>query len=127
MMHSVEARPPFLDHQLWEFVAQLAPALKLASGHNKRILRKVAQDVLPAEVVNRPKKGLATPHAAWLRSTKLPSWAEEALHPASLTASGFFNPKVVARLREEHTQYKQDHSRILMGILTTQLWEQLFL
>lgn len=124
MAASVEARPPFLDHRLWEFCAQLPPRLKLDRAGNKLLLRQAMASYLPGEIRRRPKRGLATPHAAWWRRRRLPSWAEESLHPAALAESGFFHAPLVGRLREEHRRGIADHSRLLMGVLTTQLWYQ---
>jgi len=124
MANSVEARPPFLDHRLWEFCARLPPDLKLTRVMNKAVLRQGMADLLPAAVRHRPKQGLASPHAAWWRREQLPAWAEECLHPSALVETGYFNPAVAGRLREEHRNGRADHSRILMGILTTQLWHQ---
>lgn len=123
MMFSVEARPPFLDHTLWEFCAKLPPTIKLIPGENKRVLRKMAQAYLPQDIRQRPKKGLATPHALWFRQPALPAWAEEALHPAALEDAGYFSPATVAQVRNAHQTGQHDHSRLLMGVLTTQLWD----
>ena len=122
MAGSVEARPPFLDHELWEEVARLPPSYKLADAGNKLLLREAMAPYLPPAVRHRPKQGLATPHAAWWRRERLPPWAEGALHPVSLAESGYFRQETVRRLREEHRSGRADHSRTLMGVLTTQLW-----
>jgi asparagine synthase (glutamine-hydrolysing) len=124
MASSIEARPPFLDHRLWEFVAQLPPQMKLNWQMNKRLLRLGMRDDLPTAVTRRPKQGLASPHSAWWRSPTLPAWAENCLHPTALDETGYFNAKTVANLRREHGAGRADHGRILTGILTTQLWHQ---
>jgi asparagine synthase (glutamine-hydrolysing) len=124
MANSVEARPPFLDHKLWEFCAQLPPEFKLNGRMNKVLLRQGMVDLLPTAVTHRKKQGLATPHAAWWRSAKLPTWAEECLQPDSLREAGYFNWEIFQGLRDEHRNGRADHSRILTGILTTQLWHQ---
>lgn len=122
MAHSVEARPPFLDHHLWECAAKLPPDLKLNSRGNKVLLRLAMRGRLPPDVLHRPKRGLAAPHATWWRAGKLPAWAEEYLHPAALTETGYFHPGEVARLRALHRSGRADTSRVLMGVLTTQIW-----
>ncbi len=122
MASSVEARPPFLDHELWEHAARLAPSLKLAPKENKRLLRQAMAGALPAAVTRRPKRGLATPHAIWWRLAPLPAWAEEAISPAALHETGLFQPDLVGRLRLVHEAGDADHSRVLTGVLTTQLW-----
>lgn len=126
MANSVEARPPFLDHLLWEFCAKLPADLKLSPEGNKLLLRRVMSGRLPPAVTNRPKQGLATPHAAWWRQPRLPAWAEEALAPSALAETGYFSPPFVQQLRQAHGSGRDNHSQLLMGILTTQLWHQIF-
>ncbi|MBI3758849.1 MAG: asparagine synthetase B, partial [Deltaproteobacteria bacterium] len=72
-------------------------------------------------------RGLAAPHAEWWRSEHLPAWAEEALHPTALRETGYFNATEVARLRETHRSRRAEASRLLTGVLTTQLWHEAFM
>lgn len=125
MAYSVEARPPFLDHHLWEFCAGLPPALKLGPAGDKLLLRQAMAGRLPPAIVQRPKQGLASPHAAWWRSPRLPEWAETLLTPAGLQHTGYFDAATVQQLRHAHQAGQADHSRSLMGMLTTQLWHQI--
>jgi asparagine synthase (glutamine-hydrolysing) len=127
MAHSVEARPPFLDHPLWEFCAALPPDCKLSPNGNKLLLRLGMQGRLPAAVLNQPKRGLATPHAEWWRADRLPAWAEDGLHPTALAEAGYFHESEVARLRHLHRSGRADTSRLLTGVLTTQLWHDEFI
>jgi asparagine synthase (glutamine-hydrolysing) len=126
MAHSVEARTPFLDHLLWEFAAGLPPESKLGTGSNKRLLRQGMAGRLPPQVLNQPKRGLGTPHAEWWRRERLPGWAEDALAPDALRETGYFRPGEAARLRALHQARRGDYSRVLMGVLTTQLWHDEF-
>lgn len=127
MAHSIEARAPFLDYRLWEFCASLPARMKSKGALEKSLLRDAASDVLPPTVTRRRKQGLAAPHRMWLKRTRLPDWAEEALSRQALAANGYFVPEHVASLRASHIAAHADHSRILMGILTTQLWHAQFL
>ena len=126
MASSIEARPPFLDHELWEFCARLPPEYKLDRQHNKRLLRLGMQGQLPPAVLQRPKRGLASPHADWWRAATLPVWAEECLHPAALAETGYFDIGEVARLHMAHQSGKANFARLLTGVLTTQLWHMEF-
>jgi asparagine synthase (glutamine-hydrolysing) len=67
MAHSLEVRVPFLDHPLVEYVTQLPRELKFRKGQQKALLVDAVQDLLPAEVVNQPKRGFTFPWAEWLR------------------------------------------------------------
>jgi asparagine synthase (glutamine-hydrolysing) len=124
MAASIEARPPFLDHELWEWCATQSPDFKLTGEANKLLLRwGVAQEkLLPEAIIQRTKQGLATPHADWWRRERLSPWVEEALAESALKESGYFMPAFVAQLRHEHQQGKANHSRVLTGVLTTQIW-----
>src|SRR5262249_23621566 len=57
MSAALEARVPFLDHQIVEFAARVPPNLKLAGFETKAIVKAVARRHVPAEVIDRPKKG----------------------------------------------------------------------
>lgn len=120
MAHSVEARPPFLDHLLWQKTAGW-PVHRLAGlMRNKRILRQCGESLLPPEVVRCSKRGLRAPYAAWWRGPG-PDWREEAVSEGALKNTGLFDPALVAHMLREHRQGAQDYGNILMGILTTQL------
>jgi len=67
MAHSLEVRVPFLDHPLVEYVTHLPQRLKLGDGTPKPLLIAAMADLLPAEVVNQPKRGFTFPWADWLR------------------------------------------------------------
>jgi len=127
MSHSVEARPPFLDHLLWEFTSRLPPELKLTQQENKYLLRLGMQDHLPKPVVWRRKKGLSSPMTSWWRASKLPDWAENLLQPGALSEAGYFKPSEVAHLLQVHKSGQANLSQQLTGILTTQIWHGLFI
>jgi asparagine synthetase B (glutamine-hydrolysing) len=84
------------------------------------------KDRLPEVVRRQAKRGLATPHADWWRTERLPAWAEDCLHPAVLSEAGYFDAEEVLHLRHAHRSGKIDASRLLMGVLTTQLWHDQF-
>jgi len=67
MAHGLEVRVPFLDHELVELVASLPGALKTAGPAPKPLLVEAVADLLPPEVMQRPKMGFALPFPFWLR------------------------------------------------------------
>src|SRR5215467_10950991 len=67
MVHPLEARSPFLDHVLLEFVASLPSHLKLAGRQQKRVLKTSMRDVLPDAVLKRSKMGFCVPLEHWFR------------------------------------------------------------
>ena len=126
MAHSIEARVPFLDHKLWEFCAGLPPEFKLKGGIEKHLLRQATRDILPPATRTRPKKGLAAPYAHWLQAERLPDWAEAALSPAALRQAGLFEPTTVQALRRAHQAGRPNLGPLLMGVLSTQVWLEIF-
>src|SRR5207237_2991078 len=67
MAHSLEVRPPFLDHRIVEFAASLPENMKIDGRRQKVILKELMRDKLPASVLRRPKTGLDIPVHDWLR------------------------------------------------------------
>jgi asparagine synthase (glutamine-hydrolysing) len=129
MAHSIEARVPFLDHELWEFVAGLPGEALLDGSQPKRLLREAMRACasLPPEILNRRKWGLAAPYSDWLRRPRLPDWAEAALAEPALVSTGYFDAKALRRLRAEHQSGRRNHARLLMGVLSTQVWHRQFI
>ena len=68
MAHGLEVRSPFLDTALLEFAVQLEPALKVRGLSLKRVLKRAVADLLPAEILQRPKRGFGVPLDRWFRS-----------------------------------------------------------
>ena len=67
MAHGLEIRSPLLDHTIVEFAARVPSSLKLRRNRGKHLLAQMAADPLPRSVLDRPKHGLTTPLARWLR------------------------------------------------------------
>lgn len=126
MAHAIEARVPFLDHKLWEFCAGLPPGFKLKGGVEKHLLRQATRDLLPPATRRRRKKGLAAPYSRWLQAERLPDWAESALSPAALSQAGLFDPAAVLALRRVHQAGQPQLGALLMGVLSTQVWLDVF-
>jgi asparagine synthase (glutamine-hydrolysing) len=125
MAHSVEARVPFLDHELVELCVRIPPSLKMKGLREKYILRQSMAKVLPREILQRKKRGLAAPSSAWLAG-RLPPFAEAMLSEESVREKGYFNASRVVALLQQHRSGAADRGRLLMGILGVQLWDDMF-
>ena len=126
MAHSIEARPPFLDHTLWEFCASVPTAFKLRNATEKYLLRKAVEKLVPEPARLRPKAPLQVPYPRWVARTRLPQWAETALTDTRLRSTGVFDPEAVQCLRRE-VQAGKMNAALLMGVLTIQLWAHMFI
>ena len=126
MAHSIEARPPFLDHTLWEFCASIPPGLKLRDRTEKYLLREAGRGLIPEPARIRPKKALQVPYVEWVSRPRLPDWAESALSATRLKSAGLLSPTAVAALRRDVLAGQRDKSPMLMNALTLQTWVEMF-
>jgi len=121
MAVSLEGRVPFLDHRVAEFAARLPLSMKLRNGGGKWILRRVLYQYVPQELIDRPKKGFSLPIAEWLRGS-LREWAEELLGESRMRHDGYFHPKIVRKIWEDHLSGQRDFRHHLWALLMFQAW-----
>lgn len=108
-----------------ETAAAMRPQLKLRGGVTKWILRQVARDLLPADLIDRPKHGFGVPLGAWLRNDM--SLVRETLLSREARGRGLLNMVAVEGLIEEHVSGRRDHAQRLWGLLTLEWWNRLFI
>jgi asparagine synthase (glutamine-hydrolysing) len=123
MVHSLEARVPFLDPVVAELAMALPTRHKVRGFSKKRLLRRAATPLIPPSIARARKRGFSIPAAAWLRG-ELQPFAREVLSPARIKAQGYFEPAPVIRLLDEHAAQRQDHSRQLWGLISFSLWAE---
>jgi len=121
MANSLEARSPFLDHKLIEFAASLPEELKLRGTGTKRLLKKVAERLVPRDVIYRKKMGFGVPIGHWLRGEMNAFLKEVLLSERSLTR-GVIRPNTLKQLVARHTSGENDHSHRLWTLLMLELW-----
>lgn len=66
MSNSIEGREPFLDFRLVEYIARLPTEYKINKGNNKYLLKKISENYIPKNIMDRPKKGFNIPIEKWL-------------------------------------------------------------
>jgi asparagine synthase (glutamine-hydrolysing) len=125
MAHSLEARTPFLDHELVELVAAVPPEVRTTAGDPKGLLRRAVADLLTPAHLEAPKRGFTLPLAAWLRGPLRPL-AERLLDDEHLARQGLFRPGLAARLLRPHLAGERDESERLWPVLMFQLWHLLY-
>jgi asparagine synthase (glutamine-hydrolysing) len=117
MAHSLEVRAPFLDHGIVEWAAGLPLDLKLHDGQGKRVLKLAMRPYLPAEIIDRPKRGFSPPLARWLRRELAPRLFD-VVQGRTLAQSGLFDMARLMRLAERHVSGRADHATALWAVLT---------
>jgi len=132
MARGVEARVPFLDHELVEWLARLHPDHKLRGLTEKSVLRGAARGLLPEAIRTRPKKPFYTPITEWFFSKERPEYVDALLGRRALLDAGLFSPQVVARLREQLESVPRGHilrmriEWVLVLVLGTQILQDQF-
>ncbi len=132
MKSSVETRYPFLDDDVVNFCATLAPEYKLRGLTDKWLLRQVAARTLPRAIAHRPKTMFRASRGEAFLGAHRPAWVDQLLSPESLRASGYFDPKSVARERAIHARStwlsprKAALDLNLMCVVSTQLWHHIY-
>jgi asparagine synthase (glutamine-hydrolysing) len=125
MAHSIEARPPLLDHELVEFAASVPARLRLHEGTTKYLLKQAMRGILPDAIIDRPKQGFAVPLAKWFRG-RLAGFARDLLLSETCRSRGIFNTSYIERLLQLHERGR-DLDLQLWTILSFELWCRRFL
>jgi asparagine synthase (glutamine-hydrolysing) len=129
MARSLEVRVPFLDHRFVELSAAIPGHLKVRNGTTKYLLKKVARDLIPAEIIDKPKVGFF--HDAigtWFR-THLTGEARERLAGADARTRELLDGGAVAQLAEAVAAGRavRRHERLLLSVLMLELWISTYL
>jgi asparagine synthase (glutamine-hydrolysing) len=131
MHSSVEARYPFLDEEVINFLAKISPSWKLHGWCEKYLLRRVAERWLPKSIAWRRKMMFRAPFDAF--HTRDATMVDQLLSPQSLHRSGYFDPQAVGHWRHAYrSMLRGTHKRTsvemgLVGVIATQLWHHLFI
>lgn len=103
MAWGLEARVPFLDHELVEWATNIPFEHKLKDG-GKYLLKEYARSVIPNEVIDRPKGYFPVPALKYLKGAYL-DYVKETLSPQKVKERGLFNPAYVQKLIEKPQEF----------------------
>jgi asparagine synthase (glutamine-hydrolysing) len=121
MAHSLEVRPPFLDHRIVEFAARLPQSLKIRGHKLKFVLRELMKNRLPKSIVNRPKEGFDIPAHHWLRTVLKPLLLDT-VNERSVRESGIFSWPAIDGAIRAHLERRANLGYHLWGLLVLFLW-----
>jgi asparagine synthase (glutamine-hydrolysing) len=126
MAHSLEARVPMTDPELTKYMSQVPSRLKLRRFRKKHIMRRAMESILPQDIINKKKVGLEIPYSRWFKN-ELKDLMLNYLDPGRLAETGFFRPKAVKELVDQHLAGRADHGRALWGLLNYMMWLELYI
>jgi asparagine synthase (glutamine-hydrolysing) len=126
MAASLEARSPFLDHQLMEFAASLPAQLKLRGLTTKYILKRGLRGLVPDQNLTRAKMGLGVPIGRWFRG-KLKGFLSEVLLSDRAQGRGYFKPAALRSIFDRHVSGRRDYGALLWTLMMMELWHREFI
>jgi len=121
MAHSVEARVPFLDHDLVELVYQIPWNMRTKADDPKYLLREIVSDLLPDNLIKAPKKGFVLPLKHWTRG-KLKPLIKELLNESFLKNQNIFTKDVWKTIVLPHLNSKKDYTHQVWTLFMFQKW-----
>jgi asparagine synthase (glutamine-hydrolysing) len=141
--HALEARVPFLDNDLVDFVTSLPAPYKLnisglmgtgeglpdgsalQSSDGKHILRAAMSGLVPDSILGKKKQGFSTPDASWYRGESM-AYIREVLLSSRALGRGYFEPEYVTRVVDEHAEGKRNHRLLIWSLLSFEWWNRVF-
>jgi asparagine synthase (glutamine-hydrolysing) len=123
MAVSLEARVPLLDHKLIEFVTRIPASMKMAGLETKHLFKQAIADLVPAEVLNRPKQGFGVPIQHWINQ-QLRERIRDTLSDPRTLQRGYVKRRYVELLLDEHERGRRDHAMALWSLLMFELWHR---
>jgi asparagine synthase (glutamine-hydrolysing) len=121
MAHSLEARAPFLDHELVAYALSLPQHAKIRGEETKVVLKRAVADLLPADIVNRRKQGFRVPLPEWLAGP-LSGWAEACLFSKAARELDFLDFDYIRTMWTSHVSGKEDRSFDLWCLINLFGW-----
>jgi asparagine synthase (glutamine-hydrolysing) len=122
MAHGLEARVPYLDRTVVEFAQRLGASFKIRRGIRKWLHRRVCENFLPRQILNRKKRGFAVNVVDdWFKPSRKGIFAETLLDSKSLMF-GQLNPAPVKKLLDDHQSRKQDNHKLLFSLVMFEQW-----
>jgi asparagine synthase (glutamine-hydrolysing) len=126
MAHGLEARSPFMDHELAGYAASLPWTLKVRGRQLRYLQRKLAARYLPPEILNRPKQGFSSALPYILKGEYRDMYARY-LHDSELVRAGVLARAPIERLIEEHSSGRVDHGNRLWLLINSEIWYRMMI
>lgn len=121
MSTTIEARVPFLDHDLVEFTMDIPQRFKVRNGVAKYLLKKAVEGLIPDEIIYRKKMGFGAPMSQWLRGD-FGKRVESTLLRSRLLDSGYFNRDFIADICKQHQEGRSDFSLYIWSLFNLVAW-----
>src|SRR3954469_14108774 len=122
MAHSIEARVPFLDHDVVDFATRLPPSYKLSGAVGKKLLKKAAEPYLDRDMIYRQKQGFGAPMDEWFREGDFGSRCLAAFERSALRKDGFIDDEYFTGLLKDQIAGRANVSFQVWTVMNAVLW-----
>jgi asparagine synthase (glutamine-hydrolysing) len=123
MAASLEARMPFMDHNLAEYVSSLPDNYRIRGKTTKWLLRVAMERLLPKAILERPKVGFRVPVNEWFRGP-MKDYLYEHLTSSNSMTRDYYKPAELHRILKEHVSGNQNHEKLLWCLLNLEIWHR---
>ena len=123
MAASLEARMPFMDHELAEFVSALPDSFRIRGMQTKWILRQAMKKLLPASILGRDKVGFRVPVNEWFQGPMREYLYDHLISPSSITKA-YYHSKALNQVLDDHVNARQNNEKLLWALLTLEIWHR---
>jgi len=121
MANAVEARVPFLDHEVVELAMAIPEEEKIRDGIGKHVLKRAVSDLLPPDLIWRPKQGFGTPVSDWFRGP-LGEELSQRLERSAIHELGYLDRGEIRKLVDLHRSGRAERSFQLWNLLNLSVW-----
>jgi asparagine synthase (glutamine-hydrolysing) len=126
MAHSVEARVPFLDNELVEYVSRIPAEFKLQPGRSKIVLRRAMYGLLPKEIICGRKQGFTPPDQTWYKKEESLSYIRNLILSPPALERGYFQPAYLEKVIDDHVQGRRNNRFLIWSLMSFEWWNRLF-
>ncbi len=121
MANSIEARLPFLENHLVEFIAGIPARYKVSGVITKYILRRLMKNRLPSKIISMKKRGLLLPLPELLKNQLRP-FTEDILSAKRINRTGLLNSDFISQILNEHFENARDNSKQIWNLIMFMVW-----
>jgi asparagine synthase (glutamine-hydrolysing) len=121
MANAVEARVPFLDHEVVELAMAMPDSEKIRDGTGKHVLKRAVSDLLPPDLIWRPKQGFGTPVSDWFRGPLADDLSAQ-LESSEIHELGYLDRDQLREIVQLHRSGRAERSFQLWNLLNLAVW-----
>lgn len=124
MAHSIEARVPFLDHDMVDFARRLPPSYKLDDGLGKKLVKKAAEPYVDHDLLYRRKQGFGAPMDKWFTEERFGKRCLDMFENSTIKKEGYFDNEYIGDLLKNQVDGKINYGFHLWTIMNAVMWHE---